>query len=722
MKKKLFLKRFLNIEKRFFFNTHKKEQVNKIIFEYFYIEQKIHKIIDENEIRSLLILDKSNYNINGDISINKQKLNENFINEQKLEDNINNETFNENLKHIISKHISNYINSSKYFTHLCVFYIYNNEKKKFFELMKNFNNYCFGYEDLFILFYLICKINYKDMYVIRNILNVFEIYYYKINNSFSYSISNLFFYPYNNLYTAVNNLPLFYKIKLINVNKHYKKNSILQSHISKSILEKKKENDSINEFEKERDTKRKSINNENNISIEEKENGENFENIPNQNENVKIEEKRDFLRKVDETESENVLENLQDVDMEKYEKIISKNSVKFINLNIKNEKKNIQNKERKYEGLKLKSLLLLQIKNEVEKKRIDENFLELKEVLTIFIYDKELAGKNYYIKDFVNFIINYFITHSNMLSTNVLTLLVFMQKTNYYYNKKLNSSIENILTNYIKSMNLSEQDIYNFINKKIKSLQDNIKMENKENEKNFNILDFLFDQQYTYNFILFEDNIFYENKFQYVTNKLLKNYFFLISYILRLPFLKLYILKSYLNSFNMFINIFINNKNIFSYFDIREISFICTCFLKRKIIEVEIINKLFILLDYKINNFKKLLQKSDNSDIKHNKCEEANENVPFHINDILIFLHFLYYYNLKFEDLYKNIIMMCFNNFHFLNNTQKLIFFNSVEGMKKRNNMNEQLVLDYFMYDRNLQLFLNQNKNIQKDSLGFLFY
>ncbi|KAI4837305.1 hypothetical protein MKS88_003775 [Plasmodium brasilianum] len=763
--------------------AHRKEQVNKIVYEYFYLEEKIYKVIDRADVRNLFLEDKRKLQqINGGEAHkvdNKKKLNENdYISEKQLKDIINDNTFDKELNNVVLKHISSYVNSSKYFIHLCVFYIYNNEKRKFVELMKNFNNYCFSYEDLFILFYLICRINYKDMHIIRSILNIFEIYYYKIDNLFSYNISNLFFPPYNNLHLAINNLPLPYKIKLINsADKGYHEKS--QSSPERSgdkVVEEKEERISSNE------TTEKITGNGSKENIQDSQNG-NILKTEKLNEKKKEHIKsNNLLTKMDESECENILENLQDVDMEKYEKLISKDSIKFINLNIKKEKKRMKIKEMKNEGLKLKSALLTQIKTEVEEKNTEKtgeaDAFEIKEVLTIFINDKKLAEKNYYIKDFIDVVVHYFIEHNDALCNNLLILLVFMKKICYYNNKKLNISIELLLINYIKSMNiLSEQDIYNFINEKIMSFENMIHVENEDklDEKNNNenviynkdkksndILELLYNQQYIYNFTLYDENMFYENKFHYIMNKILKNYFFLVSYMLRLPFLKLHILKSYLNSFNMFMGFFINNKNIFYSFDIGDIAFICTCFLKRKIIKVEIVDKLFSVLHYKIDAFLNLSSRhsykgkkdsrnhnikgnnndsisddsskssnhhndnrSDNSKAssENNTKENIEEACPFHINDILVFLHFVHFYNLTFDALYKQLLMICFNKFVCLNDTQQLIFFNSVEGIKRRNFTNDEQksLLDYFMYEKSLQFFLNRNKNIQKESLGYLF-
>ncbi|EAA17758.1 hypothetical protein [Plasmodium yoelii yoelii] len=402
MKKKILLNSVRNIEKRFFFSKHKTEQVNKIVYDYFYTDIKIYNVIDVPDIKKLIFRGENNtatiptvtsHNVNDDIlsknedgtcSINSgTKLIENNMNS-----NVNNDIFNEQLKHVISNYLCNYITSSKYFNHLCVFYIYNNEKEKFYELMKNFTNYCFGYEDLFILFYLICKINYKDNNIIRYMLKVFEIYYYKIDNTFSYNISNLLFYPYNNLYTAINNLPLFYKIKLINLDKcYYEKINKMKGTSMEKLVNFSQENCTVDRLVKRGNTNEET---ENGCDIDKNENYEFSENNEN-NENL-------IFNKIDESTPGNVLENLQEVDMEAYEKRISKDSIKFINLNIKKEKKNIKTKEIKYEGLKLKSALITQIKTQVERKEISP--FEAKEILSIFINDNKLAEKNYYMNGF----------------------------------------------------------------------------------------------------------------------------------------------------------------------------------------------------------------------------------------------------------------------------------------------------------------------------------
>ncbi|CXI63441.1 conserved Plasmodium protein, unknown function [Plasmodium berghei] len=728
MKKKIILNSVRNIEKRFFFSKHKTEQVNKIVYDYFYTDIKIYNVIDVPDIKKLMFRGENNtaniptvtsHNVNDDIFSNNEdgtrpinigtKLIENNMN-----DNINNDIFNEQLKHVINNYLCNYVTSSKYFNHLCVFYIYNNEKEKFYELMKNFTNYCFGYEDLFILFYLICKINYKNKDIIRYMLKVFENYYYKIDNTFSYNISNLLFYPYDNLYTAINNLPLFYKIKLINLDKYYfeKINKMKGSSMEK-LLDFSQENSTVDKLEK-----RSNINEEskNSYDIDKNENPEFSENSENL-----------IFNKIDESTPGNVLENLQEVDMEAYEKRISKDSIKFINLNIKKEKKNIKTKEIKYEGLKLKSSLITQIKTQIERKEI--NPFEAKEILSIFINDNKLAEKNYYMMDFINSIVNYFIgNNKDILHNNLLIFLVFLDNIKYYSNKKINNKIEELLQKYIPSMeNINEKYVDDFVNEQvIMSSYTNGQNDTILNE-NRSILNLLYNQEYTYNFSLYDENKFYENKSQHIMNKILKNYFFLICYILNLP-LKYHILKSYINLFGILLDIFKGHRNIYYSFDICDISLICTFFFKKKIIDDKIVNKLFNILNYKIDE---LLLNTSNHDISSNSNMSNNEKLepftkknecPLPLNDIVIFLYFINFYNLKYDKLCKQLIMICFNKYHHLNDTQKLIFFNSIEVMKKKNIMSDlKYILDYFMYEKNMEFFLNKNKNIQKESLGFLF-
>ncbi|CAD2108528.1 conserved Plasmodium protein, unknown function [Plasmodium vinckei] len=731
MKKKILLNSVRNIEKRFFFSKHKTEQVNKIVYDYFYTDIKIYNVIDVPDIKKLMFRGENstatiptitNHNVNDDI-LNKSEQAICSINsgtklvENNMNGNVNNDIFNEQLKYVVNNYLCNYITNSKYFNHLCIFYIYNNEKEKFYELMKKFTNYCFGYEDLFILFYLICKINYKDKDIIRYMLKVFEIYYYKIDNTFSYNISNLLFYPYDNLYTAINNLPLFYKIKLINLDKYYfEKINKLKGDPVEKLADLSQENSAAKKLVKKNDTGEEA---ENSSDIDKNENPEIFEN----NENT-------ICNKIDESTTENVLENLQEVDMEAYEKRISKDSIKFINLNIKKEKKYIKTKEIKYEGLKLKSSLITQIKNQVERKEIDP--FEAKEILSIFINDNKLAEKNYYMMDFINSIVNYFIENNkNILRNNLLIFLVFLDNIKYYSNKKLNNKIEELLQEYIPSMpNINAKYIDDFVNEQV-IMPSYTNEQNEQNEttsnENISILNLLYNQEYTYNFSLYDENKFYENKSQHIMNKIFKNYFFLICYILNLP-VKYHILKSYINLFDIFLDILKGHRNIYYSFEIGDISLICTFFLKKKIIDNKIVSNLFNILSYKIDE---LLLNIPNQDINPNSNMSNNEKLnpltkkneyPLPLNDIVIFLHFINYYNLKYDKLCKQLIMICFNKYHHLNDTQQFIFFNSIEAMRKKNMMSDlKYILDYFMYDKNMQFFLNKNKHIQKESLGFLF-
>ncbi|SOV21702.1 conserved Plasmodium protein, unknown function [Plasmodium sp. DRC-Itaito] len=863
MKGKKFLLNFaVNIKKRFFFTNHDRAQVNKCIYEYFYFEEKIFNIIDHPDIKHLLHVDykkntkyntvkqdninSSNNNVSRDsicanninkdtemlLKNKKDEFNFNLENEDnEIKDIICDKKFDDNLKNVINNHICNYINSSsKYFTHLCIYYIYNNEKSRFVKLLQNFNNYCFSYEDLFILFYLICRINYKDTQIIHNMLQVFEIYYYKLDNFFSYKISNIFFSPHNDLHTAINNLPLVYKVKLINMDvysvdpkeriKRLSNNITVHSKETintyiannNNVVAEKSNHNSSNNNDNNNNNDNYSNNNSNNIMNNNNSNsseGKNYEAILNHNNvtnkdvahtekilndskltNNNIENvNNDYLEKIDENNAELELQNLEDVDMESYEKKISKDSVKYININTKKERQKIKSREGKYEGLKLRSALLTQIRNYIEEENINKdistyncisqnslhnitpdqnnnnknnnnnnnnsNFIlhnnyidkknfEIKELLTIFIHDKELAEKNHYIKDFIHIIINYFIMNKYMIHTNFILLILFMNKINYYNNKKLNKCVQDVLTRYIKSMHLNEQDIYDFINnkkKKSNSLESKENVIQKSNEEHktltnnilneeYNILELLYNQQYTYNFILYDENNYYDDNFQYIAYKLLKNYFYLVSYIMTLPFIKWNILKSYINSFNMFINIFKENKNISSSLHISDISFICASFLKTKIMEHQLIHTLFNILNDHLDHYL-IIQEKKNiyNETKEKHIQYANDlpNVEPNINDILTFLHFLYFFKLsQYNDVLIKVLIISFKKFILLNDTQQLIFYNTIEGIRK--NQNEQnnrkkinSILNYFNYDQNFNHFLKRNKNIQKQSLGMLF-
>ncbi|EAA19605.1 hypothetical protein, partial [Plasmodium yoelii yoelii] len=295
-------------------------------------------------------------------------------------------------------------------------------------------------------------------------------------------------------------------------------------------------------------------------------------------------------------------------------------------------------------------------------------------------------------------------------------------------NKKLTNKIEELLQKYIPSMsNINVKYIDDFVNEQvIMSSYKNGENETISNE-NRSILNLLYNQEYTYNFSLYDENKFYENKSQHIMNKILKNYFFLICYILNLP-LKYHIFKSYINLFDTLLDIFKDHRNIYYSFNICDISLICTFFLKKKIIDDKIVNKLFNILNYKIDE---LLLNTSNQDISSNSNMSNNEKLklitkkneyPIPLNDIIIFLHFINFYNLKYDKLCKQLIMICFNKYHHLNDTQQFIFFNSIEAMKKKNIMSDlKYILDYFMYDKNMEFFLNRNKNIQKESLGLLF-
>ncbi|SOV77537.1 conserved Plasmodium protein, unknown function [Plasmodium reichenowi] len=869
MKGKNFLLNFVvNIKKRFFFTNHERGQVNKCIYEYFYFEEKIFNIIDHPDIKHLLLVDykkkekyesvkkdninSSNNNVSKDNIIGTNNMNEdtdkllknkkddfNFNLEKEdneIKDIICDKKFDDNLKNVINNHICNYINSSsKYFIHLCIYYIYNNEKSKFVKLLQKFNNYCFSYEDLFILFYLICRINYKDTQIIHNMLHVFEIYYYKLDNFFSYKISNIFFSPHNNLHTAINNLPLVYKVKLINMDVYYvdqkerikcSSNNItehsketINTYIANSnnVVTNKSNNNTSNNNDSNNNNSNNSSknimnnnnnNNNNNNSSSSSSEYTNYKGILNHNnvtnkgvvhtENILKNSKltnnnienvnNDYLEKIDENNAELELQNLDDVDMESYEKKISKDSVKYITINTKKERQKIKSRERKYEGLKLKSALLTQIRNYIEEENInkdistykyisqnsvhniityqnnnnnnnknnnDSNFIfhnnyidkknfEIKELLTIFIHDKELAEKNHYIKDFIHIIINYFIMNKNMIHTNFILLILFMNKINYYNNKKLNKCIQDVLMSYIKSMNLNEQDIYDFINNKKKKsnnleCKENIIQKNNDEHKpltnkilneQYNILELLYNQQYTYNFTLYDENNYYDDNFQYIVYRLLKNYFYLVSYMMTLPFIQWNILKSYINSFHMFINIFKENTNISSSLHISDISFMCAIFIKTKIMEHQIIQTLFNILNGHLDHYL-IIQEKKNiyNQTKEEQIQYVNNipNVEPNINDLLTFLHFLYFFKQsQYNDLLIKILIISFNKFILLNDTQQLIFYNTIEGIRKnqngQNNMNKlNSILNYFNYDQNINHFLKRNKNIQKQSLGMLF-
>ncbi|GAB67359.1 hypothetical protein PCYB_113790, partial [Plasmodium cynomolgi strain B] len=636
--------------------------------------------------------------------------------------------------------LSGYINSSKFFIHLCAFYIHNDEKKKFLQLIKKVMNYTFGYEDLFILFYLMCRVNYKNMFILRKVLTVLEIYYFKIDNEFDYDLSKVLFAPHTNLHSAINNLPLIYKIKLVNMDRGSATGGD-PPHGEDSMVDNVKRSDTTQEGDKE----------QMHSSVEED-----------------SQRKDDpMLQHINDAEAENVLENLQDVDMEQYEKEVSKDSVQFINLNVKKEKRKIKVREGKHQGLKLKGTLLTQIKNEVGKMmgesvhageadeaeeaneaeeadepngaiaateafvsggaEVERNMFQMKEVLTIFIHDKELARKNLYIHDLIDDVVKYFVAQERtpLLRRNILTLLAFMDAQNYYTDKKLNRAVERALGGCIASMNeWSEQGIYDFINGVTKEDRPGSGVFHSGVYPPHDSLAFLYDQQYTYNFALYEEDAPYRNKFHHATNKLLKNFFFLISYMLRMPFLKFHILKSYLNSFNFFLDIFIKNENVCSSLDIAEISFICESFMRRKIVDLNITHKMLHLVRQAVGKCEKFHQAQGNDPHMMNDAHVGGiiATSPIYLNDILSILHFLHFYNLTTDQLHLQLLVICLSNFLYLNDTQKFILFNCVEALRRRTpNQIRTNILNYFMYEKNLDIFLDRNQNVQRESLGLLF-
>ncbi|GAW81831.1 hypothetical protein, conserved [Plasmodium gonderi] len=785
MKKRIFLKTLLNMERRFFFNRPTKGQVNKIVHEYFYLDQKMDKVVCHSELDKLLQVEQQGEqqisqetkgqcsNLEDNHNKGKKWGEENkHMNDKNVDHRVKEEIspseeeifLSEKLKDAVNNYIGNYVHSSKCFTHLCVFYIYNNEKKKFLDLMKNFSKYCFGYEDLFILFYLICKINYKNEDILQNILNVFEIYYYKIDSTFSYPISELFFAPHTNLNTALNSLPLIYKIKLLNADRCFNewgKNfwctyKIGQGGGEPAAVYKGKGMQKSGETAGNGKSEKTAENAENAGNGKSEKIGkigkiENFAEGDTQTDRAEPQQgrrRKEHAVGVDDSEVANILENLQDVDMENYEKDVSKESVKFINLNVKREKQKMKMREMKFKGLKLKSTLLTQIKKHVEKMKDiktkggelteEKKMFEIKEILTIFIHDKELAHKNMYIKDMIEDVIKCITNYGNtpILCKNMLTFLVFMDTQKYHANKKLNKAIEFTLAAHIGSMDgLSEQTIYDFINEKT-----NMEEHNGSVSHTYDVLHFLYNQDYTYNFNLYDENIFYENKFNNVTKRLLKNFFFLVSYMLRLSFLKLPILKSYLNSFDFFFAIFIKNENISSFFHIAHISFICESFVQQKIIDLNITKKLMHIVHHEVQNFLNYFQDGKMNTHEYqcvNKRGEKNAHISesqsstenliseysyiLFLNDILTILHFLHFFNLNLEKLHTQLFTICLGNLIYLNDTQKLILFNCIEGIKKRTPSSfYKPILNYFMYEKNLDFFLARNKNIQKDSLGLL--
>ncbi|KJP88105.1 hypothetical protein AK88_02219 [Plasmodium fragile] len=714
MKRRAFLRAVHRMQRRFFFNSVPKEQLNKIVSDYFYVEQKIHKVIDHPGAKAL----QQGEEAVGKVAPLKSK--ENKPKEMEHVDRMKaGQIQAEQLMMPINDDLCKYINSGKCFVHLCAFYIYNDEKKKFLQLIKNAINYSFGYEDLFILFYFMCRINYKDSYVLRKILSVLEVYYFKIDNQFSYDLSQVLFAPHTNLHSAINHLPLIYKVRLVNMDRGCRTGGDSpQGEVS--MADNTKRSDTTQHGDKE----------QTHSSGEEHPQGEPL-----------------MVQHINDTEAENVLENLQSVDMEQYEKEISKDSVKFINLNVKREKRKIKVREGKHQGLKLKGTLLTQIKHEVGKcvdavSAVEANeqaeafvargaederkMFQMKEVLTIFIHDKELARKNLYVQDLIDDVVKYFIAQERtpLLCKNMLTLLAFMDAQNYYTDKKLNRAVERALGEYIASMNeWSEQRIYDFINGVTKEEGPGSGVFHSGVHRLHDALAFLYDQQYTYNFVLYEEDAPYGNKFHHATKKLLKNFFFLLSYMLRMPFLKFHILKSYLNSFNFFLDIFVKNENVCSSLDMSEISFICESFVRRKIVDLSITEKLLHLVRQAVGKCVKFHRAGQNDP---NTMDDADvgeiATCPIYLNDILTILHFLHFYNLNTEQLHSQLLVICLGNVLYLNDTQKLILFNCIESLRRKTpNQTRTHLLNYFMYEKNLEIFLARNKNVQRESLGLLF-
>ncbi|EUD68511.1 hypothetical protein C922_00907 [Plasmodium inui San Antonio 1] len=716
MKRRAFLRAVHRMERRFFFNSVPKEKLNKIVSDYFYVEKKIHKVIDPRG-------GEAPGEANGKAApLNSQ---ENKPNEIEGLDYIKSrQTQAEQLTMPFSDDFFNYINSSKCFIHLCAFYIHNDEKKKFLQLIKKAIKYSFGYEDLFILFYLMCRVNYRDSYVLRKVLSVLEMYYFKIENDFSYDLSKVLFAPHTNLHSAINHLPLIYKVKLVNMDRGSPDGNL-------SMADNATGSDTTQQGDKEKKSS----------SVKEDPQG-----------------KQPMVQHINDAEAENVLENLQDVDMEQYEKEVSKDSVPFININVKREKRKIKVREGKHQGLKLKGTLLTQIKNEVGKmlgecvnvveadeaigttEAIEEtksfvakgtederNMFQMKEVLTIFIHDKELGRKNSYVQDLIGDVVKYFIAQERtpLLRRNMLTLLAFMDAQNYYTDKKLNRAVERALGGCIASMNeWSEQGIYDFINCVTKEEGPGRGLfHSGVHLPPHDALAFLYDQQYTYNFSLYEEDAPYRNKYHHATNKLLKNFFFLLSYMLRMPFLKFHILKSYLNSFNFFLDIFIKNENVCSSLDIAEISFLCESFLRRKIVDLSITHKILHLVRQAVGKCVKFdLARQNDAHMMEDAHVGGIATCPIYLNDILSILHFLHFYNLTTEQLHSQLLVICLGNFLYLNDTQKFILFNCVEALRRRvPNQIRTHVLNYFMYEKNLDIFLARNKNVQRESLGLLF-
>ncbi|ANQ09067.1 Uncharacterized protein PCOAH_00034860 [Plasmodium coatneyi] len=711
MKRRAILRAMHRMERRFFFNSVPKEQLNKIVSDYFYVEQKIHKVIDhpggrvlhqggETTVKTAPLMSKENKpkEIEGVDYIKSG---------QKQAD---------QLTIPINENLSRYINSSKCFIHLCAFYIHNDEKKKFLQLIKNATKYSFGYEDLFILFYLMCRVNYRDTFILRKVLSVLEIYYFKIDNHFSYDLSKVLFAPHCNLHSAINHIPLIYKVKLVNMDRGSRVGGDFP-HGEVSTADNSKQSDTTESGDKE----------QTHSSGEKQPQGE-----------------HPTVQHINDTEPENVLENLQNVDMEQYEKEVSKDSVQFINLNVKREKRKIKVREGKHQGLKLKGTLLTQIKNEVSKMmrgnvdaveqmeafvaqgaEDERNMFQMKEVLTIFIHDKELARKNLYVQDLIGDVVKYFIAQERtpLLRRNMLTLLAFMDAQNYYTDKKLNRAVERVLGGFIASMNeWTEQGIYDFINGVTKEGPDNGVIHTVVHPPH-DALSFLYHQNYTYNFALYEEDAPYRNKFHHATKKLLKNFIFLLSYMLRMPFLKFHILKSYLNSFNIFLDIFIKNENVCDSLEIGEISFFCESFMRRKIVDLNITHKMLHLVRLAVGKCVKFHREGENDPHMKDDADIGEiATCPIYLNDILSILHFLHFYNLTTEQLHLQLLVICLGNLLYLNDTQKLILFNCVEALRRKTpNQIRTHLLNYFMYEKNLEIFLSRNKNVQRESLGLLF-
>ncbi|KMZ85655.1 hypothetical protein PVMG_02117 [Plasmodium vivax Mauritania I] len=737
------------MERRFFFNSVPRERLNKIVRDYFYVEQKMHNVIAPRGGEAPAKAAGKAAPLKGA---------ENKPREAEGADQLADQ-----LTEPICEDLGKYVNSGKGFTHLCALYIHNGEKKKFLQLMNKFVKYSFGYEDLFILFYLMCRVNYRDGPILRKVLSALEMDYFKLDSHFSYPLSKALFAPHTNLHTAINHLPLIYKVKLVNMDRGSRVGGDFPHG--------------------ETPMEGKNIRSDTTQHGDEELRGSFVEGHP--------QGKHPSVERVNDAEVQNVLENLQQVDMEQYEKEVSKDGVQFINLNVKRERRKIKLREGRHRGLKLKATLMTQIKDEVRKMvreggeaveaieaiesvgmtgangaieavgatgatgmtgltaacfaPEERNAFQVKEVLTIFIHDKELARKNLYVQDLIEDVVKYLVApgRTPLLCRNMLTLLAFMEAQSYYADKKLNRAVERALGGFIPSMNeWSEQGVYDFINGLARGEgigrgvlhgglihggafhSDVIHGDLFHGDRFPNALAFLYDQQYTYNFALYEEDAPDRNKFHLATNKLLKNFLFLLSYMLRLPFLKFPIMKSYLNSFDFFLNIFIKNENVCTSLEIAEISFICESFVRRKIIDVSIAHKMLSLVRQAVGKCVKFHRagEDDHPPLMGDADVWRVSTYPIYLNDILSILHFLHFFNLPTDQLHAQLIVICLGNFIHLNDTQKFILFNCVEALRRRTpNQIRAHVLNYFMYEQNLDAFLARNRGVHRESLGLLF-